>query len=46
MYIKHYQYIVGQLVDISCELHDKNWHIYLFYSQTRASIEEANTPEA
>ena len=33
MYTRQYQNIVEQLMEISCELHDENWHIYLFYSK-------------
>ena len=33
MYTRQYQNIVEQLMEISCDLHDENWHIYLFYSK-------------
>ena len=32
MYTRQYQNIAEQLMEISCDLHDENWHIYLFYS--------------
>ena len=33
MYTRQYQNIVEQLMEISCDLYDENWHIYLFYSK-------------
>ena len=38
MYTRQYQNIVEQLMEISCDLHDENWHIYLFYSKKKYSI--------
>ena len=45
MYTRQYQNIVEQLMEISCELHDENWHIYSFYSKKKSIFPKCNVKQ-